>query len=102
MGMKVAPHEACTSCMRGDTDTLVFAEGDLEFLIVALHKTTGVSTREAESMIKIGEPEELENGELRIGIRLCRTCARRRSVPVATLGSGEVPVYRQSEMFPDG
>ncbi len=90
--MKVAPFHACVGCYRGDTPTVVFAEGDAEWIIAVMSRIAGMTVKEAAATFAVMaqevygcDPGMVPAGRITPGIRLCRECATKNGVPAAAL-----------------
>lgn len=101
--MKVAPHDACVPCYRGDTTTALVFRGEAEWAIAGLC-VLGVPVEEASATVEVFAEQELgapkgtvPAGTLDLGVRVCRDCARKAGFPVGKVGRGGLPVIEHAE-----
>ncbi len=96
--MKVAPHDSCIACFRGDTDTGLVLQGEAEFLAAGL-LVMGLSEQEAMGTVEVfAEEMGCKPGKVPAGVRdwvlrVCRDCASKAGLTVGKLGAGELPGY---------
>ena len=100
--MQFAPFDSCMSCFKGDTETMFAAEGEAEWIIVALHRATGMSVDESSATVahfaqhELGcDPGTVPTGEISMAFRLCSDCAQRTGTSIGRLP--DIPVYVQPE-----
>jgi hypothetical protein len=98
-----APFQSCISCLKGDTQTAVYVEGEAEWHIAALMHWAGLPSDQADATFlyycehELGcEPGLVPDGRFRHGFRLCRDCATRTGAKVVAVGEAG-PVYVQPE-----
>ena len=89
----VAPFQSCISCFRGDTKTVVQAEGEAEWHIAALMHWAGLPSEQATATFlfycehELGcEPGRVPDGRFTHAFRLCRDCAARTGVDAVEVG----------------
>jgi hypothetical protein len=90
--MKVAPHDSCVACYKGDTTTALVISGEAEYVVAGIHLMAGLSADEAAAVFhhyaeqEMGcDPGMVPAGRMDICIRLCRECAAKNGVVVAEL-----------------
>jgi hypothetical protein len=86
---KVAPFESCTSCLRGDTTTVMVLVGSAEWLVSGLNRGAGIPMEEALQMVRFLAEDKYgcEPGDvlpwMRMDLRLCTECAAKTGGSVA-------------------
>jgi hypothetical protein len=97
-----APFDSCIACHKGDTTTALALEGEAQFVMAGIHYLTGVPLDQAKAFVDLYVHEEfgcdlgmVPREDIRVGVRLCRSCAARTGVEV---GSPEaVPLFEQGD-----
>ena len=108
---KIAPHESCVACFRGDTTTIVCIRGEAEFIIAAMHQLTGLSLEEAQGTFQTMaeqdygcDPGRIPAGVVTAGVRLCGDCAAKTGARVvearAAMVGEDVFTYMQPDSGP--
>jgi formate-dependent nitrite reductase cytochrome c552 subunit len=56
---EIAPYHACIACLKGDTETLVYLHGDLDFHAATMTKW-GIPEDEVTDMMQVDQPAETQ------------------------------------------
>lgn len=75
----VLPHDPCTRCGKGDSNRVVFIDGDMDWLAAGLIKLADFSLDESVSYVKTywAQFRPSQHSELRrmVALLMCRSCA---------------------------
>jgi hypothetical protein len=97
---KIAPHDPCLVCARGDTSTGVTVEGAAEVHAAFMMYRLGIGESGARAMLRLYTRdhglESVPSGDFGVTYRLCKRCAQEREVPLGEMGD-VVPVLRSEE-----